>query len=139
MNVIFIFDLSEERQFYKAFINMIYMVVVASKHFISIYFPHKESAKPLGVQVRESTEVEVEVVVSQYRANFPCLSFGSVFSEGIRSATLSTLCGLISRSSPMGPSSLFLLLLPQVMRVVVEEKKQYVRVVRVDVVDWVVT
>ena len=39
---------------------MIYIVVVVSKHFISIYFPHKESAKPLGVQVREATEEVVE-------------------------------------------------------------------------------
>ena len=39
---------------------MIYIVVVVSKHFISAYFPHKESAKPLGVQVREATEEVVE-------------------------------------------------------------------------------
>ena len=103
-NVIFISHslilyIIEEQKSYKVFINMIYMVVVVSKHIISIYFPHKENPKPLGVQVREATvevvekavEVEVEVVVSQYRANFPCLSFGSVFSDGIRSDDSSTL------------------------------------------------
>ena len=103
-NVIFISHslilyIVEEQKSYKVFINMIYMVVVVSKHFIGTYFPHKENPKPLGVQVREATvevvekavEVEVEVVVSQYRANFPCLSFGSVFSDGSRLEASSTL------------------------------------------------
>ena len=90
---------------------MIYMVVVVSKHFISAYFPHKESAKPLGVQVREATEevvekavvVEVEVVVSQYRANLPCLSSCSVGSDGISWEASSTLNIYILRNE--GPKS----------------------------------
>ena len=68
-------------------------------------------------------------------------SVDDIFTSKINNwnKTKTHLCGLISTSSPMGPRSLFLLLLPQVMRVVVEDTKQYVKVVSVDVVDWVVT
>ena len=54
--------------------------------------------------------------------------------------TKTHLCGLISKSCSINsPRSLFLLLLPQVARAVVEVTKQYVTVVSVEVVLWVVT